>query len=56
MHSLVKAKANLKLQSRGQDLKRMKSSGQELFLGRGQAVKVPIWVVKDLDPGWKRIN
>ena len=25
-------------------------------LGRGQAVKAPIWAVKDLDPGRKRIN
>ena len=50
IHSQVKAKANLRLQSRSQDAREVKSSGQELL-----AVKAPIWAVKDLDPGRERM-
>ena len=30
--------------------------GAPEFYDNGQAVKAPIWAIKDLDPGQKRIN
>ena len=49
MHSQVKAKDNLRLQSRSQDAKGWSIA----VIGHGQAVKAPIWAVKDLDPSQK---
>ena len=55
MHN-VKAKANLRLQSRGQDAKEGEVKRSRAVLGHGQEVKALFWAVKDLDRGRKCLN